>query len=83
MAERGDAEAQNILGMMYVEGRGVPQDYAEAAKWYRKAAQQGHAEAQSTLDIISQELDDVPQDDAEVAKQSLQEAEKEDTAGSI
>jgi len=27
----------------------VPQDYKEAVKWYRKAAEQGHAYAQSNL----------------------------------
>ena len=29
------------LGIMYVEGRGVPQDLGEGTKWYRKAAEQG------------------------------------------
>ena len=40
-AERGDAPAQLTLGFMYSSGLDVPQDYAEAAKWYRKAADQG------------------------------------------
>jgi hypothetical protein len=35
---------------MYGTGTGVPQDYAEAVKWYRMAAEQGDAEAQSRLD---------------------------------
>ena len=34
---------------MYTEGKGVPQDYSEAAKWYRLAAEQGHADAQYNL----------------------------------
>jgi hypothetical protein len=38
LADQGDARAQSILGLMYESGRGVPQDYAEAVKWYRKAA---------------------------------------------
>ena len=37
-AEAGDAEAQFILGGMYVTGVGVPQDTAEAVAWYRRAA---------------------------------------------
>ncbi len=41
LAELGDAVAQYSLGLMYYHGRGVPQDYAEAAKWYRKAAERG------------------------------------------
>jgi TPR repeat protein len=34
---------------MYERGRGVAQDYAEAVRWYRKAAEQGHANAQFNL----------------------------------
>ena len=48
-AERGLPEAQNNLGLMYVIGRGVPQDDSEAVVWFRKAAQQGYAPAQSNL----------------------------------
>jgi len=36
---------------MYGEGRGVPQDYAEAARWYRRAAEQGDAQAQYNLGL--------------------------------
>ena len=38
LAEQGDAEVQYNLGGMYQLGRGVPQDYAEAVRWYRLAA---------------------------------------------
>jgi TPR repeat protein len=34
---------------MYYQGRGVPQDYTEAVKWYRLAAEQGYADAQYNL----------------------------------
>ena len=37
-AERGDAEAQFILGIMYDDGEGVPQDLVQAHKWYNLAA---------------------------------------------
>ena len=46
LAEGGDAEAQNNLGAMYYNGEGVPQDYKEAVKWQRKAAEQGYANDQ-------------------------------------
>ena len=39
-------------GEAYYYGLGVPQDYAEAAKWYRKAADQGHADAQFSLGLM-------------------------------
>jgi TPR repeat protein len=42
-AEKGDANAQFVLGHKNETGEGVPQDYAEAAKWYRKAKDQGVA----------------------------------------
>ena len=34
---------------MYENGKGVPQDDAEAVKWYRMAAEQGDADAQFNL----------------------------------
>jgi TPR repeat protein len=40
-ALKGDRGAQRDLAMAYGEGEGVAQDYAEAAKWFRKAAEQG------------------------------------------
>ncbi len=35
--------------MMYEDGRRIPQDFAEAAKWYRRAAEQGDAGAKHAL----------------------------------
>jgi hypothetical protein len=34
-AERGDAYAQYMLGAACFRGKGVPQDRAEAVRWYR------------------------------------------------
>ena len=48
-ADAGEASAQFNLGWMYTEGRGVPQDDAEAIAWYRRAAEQGNASAQFGL----------------------------------
>ena len=49
LAEQGDTAAQFALGLMYENGRGVPQDYAEALSWYGLAAEQGNAVAQAGL----------------------------------
>jgi tetratricopeptide (TPR) repeat protein len=68
LAEQGDSALQNILGVMYAEGRGVSQDYPEAVKWYRKAAKQGDADAQYSLGITYVNGQGVPQDDAAAAK---------------
>jgi uncharacterized protein len=51
-AERGDAAAQARLGWMYSTGRGVPQNYFEAAKWYYRAADQGDPGAQLALGLL-------------------------------
>lgn len=40
-AEEGIAGAQADLAEMYYFGNGIPKDFAEAAKWYRKGAEQG------------------------------------------
>jgi TPR repeat protein len=37
-AEKGTTRAYFYVGAAYTAGVGVPQDYAEAEKWYRKAA---------------------------------------------
>src|ERR1700730_7963340 len=44
--------AETDLGVMYDMGQGVPQNYAEALKWYRKAAEQSHADAEYNLTVI-------------------------------
>ncbi|MCP4384819.1 MAG: sel1 repeat family protein [Hyphomicrobiales bacterium] len=56
------------LGRMYTYGQGVPRDGAEAAKWYRLAANQGDAEAQFNLVVTYNFGRGVPQDDAEAVK---------------
>ncbi len=62
VAEQGDAAAQFDLGLMYLKGEGVPQDHAEAVKWYRRAAEQGLAEAQFNLGLMYDKGEGVPQD---------------------
>ena len=47
---------------MYYEGQGIPQDYAEALKWYRLAAEQGEALAQFNLGIMYNNGEGVLQD---------------------
>ena len=37
-ADQGLPDAQNNLGLMYKNGLSVTQDFNEALKWYRKAA---------------------------------------------
>ncbi len=64
-AERGDAEAQFIRGTVYSRGFAVQQDYAEAARWFRKSAEQGYAVAQNALGLAYYHGKGVPQDCSE------------------
>ena len=50
------------VGDDVLRGDGMPQNYAEAAKWYRKAAEQGNADGQRNLGVMCAYGDGVPQD---------------------
>jgi TPR repeat protein len=50
-AALGDAKAQTRLGFMLSTGRGFAQNFAEAAYWYRRAAEQGDPDAQYLLGV--------------------------------
>lgn len=41
-ANNGDGDAQNVLGIMYLDGLGVGANDATAASWFRKAANSGN-----------------------------------------
>ncbi len=61
LAEQGNASAQLNLGIMYDNGEGVPENDAEAVKWYRLAAEQGLANAQSNLGVMYYQGEGVPE----------------------
>ena len=67
-AEQGDPESQYDLGEAHRRGDGVPQDFAEAARWYRMAAEQGHRLAQSSLGLAYRNGEGVLKDDFEAAR---------------
>lgn len=46
-ARSGNAEAEELIGVMYALGLGVPRDDMRAFEWYLRAAMKGHAGAQS------------------------------------
>jgi uncharacterized protein len=60
LAERGNAEAQAILALMYQQGSGVPQDTVLAAHWYLSAAEQGHVGAQYQVGLLYDKGHGVP-----------------------
>ncbi|MFO7604643.1 MAG: tetratricopeptide repeat protein, partial [Gammaproteobacteria bacterium] len=52
LAEQGDADAQYNMGLLFLNGRGVPQDERAAGEWFKKAARQGSADAQYNLGVL-------------------------------
>jgi hypothetical protein len=52
-AEQGDVKAQHLVGIIYVEGKGVDRDIEEGLIWLGMAADNDHPYAQSMLGIIS------------------------------
>jgi TPR repeat protein len=49
LLERGHAGAETMIGVMYLNGQGYPQNYGLAAVWLYKAARKGEAGAQLVL----------------------------------
>ncbi len=52
LAERGHITAEYVIGLMYANGQGLPQDYSKALEWHRKAAEQGEAKAQFSVGVM-------------------------------
>ena len=67
-AEQGDITMQTFLGYMYYYGSGVPQNDAEAVRWYRMAAEQGDVDAQSILGLMYHTGRGVPKNDIEALR---------------
>ena len=61
-ADQGNVQGEDLLGIMYSQGRGVTQDFAEAARWYLLAAKQGNVHAQLQLADLYRRGVGVPRD---------------------
>ena len=66
-AKKGDAVAQYEVGICYLEGKGVAQDYKKATKWLKKSMDQGNEDARAKfyscyskdLEILAYYFDDI------------------------
>ena len=76
LALSGDATAQNDLGCAYSKGQGVEQDFAEAIKWWRKAADLDLPGAALNLGLAYLSGQGVPQDYTEAARWNRKAAEQ-------
>lgn len=61
-ASGGDSFAQFDVGVKYLRGDGVQQDYAKGYEWLKKAADQGHSRAQYNIGSFHLKGTGVPQD---------------------
>ena len=64
---RASAPRRTIWASWFGTAGACPRNYAEAAKWYRRAADLDYAEAQYNLGILYQDGLGIPQDYAEAA----------------
>jgi len=67
-AVKGYPQAQCALGNEHARGEGVPQDYAEAVRWFLKAADQESSCGQFMLGVMYAEGQGVPQNHAEAER---------------
>jgi TPR repeat protein len=61
-AKQGDANAQTWVGIMYYDGKSVPQDDYKAFDWLTKAAEQCEVVAQYNLGVMYEDGRGAPQD---------------------
>ena len=76
LVDRSDPKAINNVGLLYANGHGVKQDYDEAFKWWRRAAERGNAWAMNAIGDLYENGQGVPQS-YELALKWYQEAATE------
>jgi len=64
-ADRGGAEAEYDLGVLYAQGLGVLRDLSEATRWYRMSAEKGIPEAEFALGQMYARGWGLPRDEAD------------------
>lgn len=67
-AEAEIGEAQHSLGVLYLTGRGVSRDPAEAARWFLRAARNGNLAGEVEYAILLFNGEGVPADEALAAR---------------
>lgn len=75
-ASLGDAWGQYVVGDMYSCGKGVPQNYSEAMRWFKMSANQGDPMALFNVGHMYENGRGVPSDRSEAIKWYQKAAEK-------
>ena len=55
-AEQGEVLAQLGLGVLYENGKGIPQDKVMAYKWYNIASENGLEDGKLHMDMIEKQI---------------------------
>ena len=76
LAQPGLPTAHFNLGSSYYSGKGTPQNYKEALKWFKASAEKGNSNAQSALAVMYYRGEGIPQDYREAAKWFVVSAEQ-------
>ena len=56
LAKGGSSSSQYYLGLMYISGMGVLQDFRQAHMWLNIASSMGHKKARKRLDKLTQKM---------------------------
>ena len=75
LAAQGDADAEDKVGLMYLQGMDEPKDYVQALKWFEQSAKQGNTDAAYNAGNIYDNGISVGQDYAKAAQWYLKAAD--------
>jgi TPR repeat protein len=64
LGERGDVKVQFLLGVLYSQGKGIPEDWGRAGVWFRRAANQGDAASEYFVALMNLGGLGTPKDEA-------------------
>ena len=81
LAEHGHPAAQYNIGVMHEWGNGVPQDNANALKWYKRSAEHSHKDAQNNLGALYSKGEGTEQNFIEALKWFIISAENGSEGG--
>ena len=72
LAEQGNAKAQNVLGVMFRKGEGVPKNPVRAHMWFSFAAKRGDTKAKAELREVSRAMTALEISQAEAMAQACE-----------
>ncbi|HAY45856.1 MAG TPA: hypothetical protein DCY55_06180 [Gammaproteobacteria bacterium] len=76
LVQPGLPTAHFNLGSSYYSGKGTPQNYKEALKWFKASAEKGNSNAQRALAVMYYRGEGITQDYREAAKWFVVSAEQ-------